>query len=464
MFTSLLQRQLKRYIQPEMITLEWQEFLEAVNRSYEHYERDHQLGKQSLEISTIEMRELAHEISDREARLMGILEAASDGILIYNDENKVVICNRSFLKFFGMNEKEEEFIGKDISLFNTEPVHISEILWNEDHLHELQIHRSDGTILPIELSRSEISLRDRKYIICVVRDITIRLQHQLALHREIALQRQLVKAAREAGMMQVATNVLHNVGNLLNSINIGLKKVEEGLALSEMRNLEKMSIMIKENKDRLLHFLTHDSKGKYLLDYIIALNDYWQKESKSSSAEIGDITKKIEMIKSIINIQQTASRSSSMKELILAEQMMKDLLLVFQKDIQFYKIQLDKDFDPKAKIFTDRSKLIQILENILRNAIDALKTQERDRKLSIKIDIEDGNVRFIIQDNGPGIEPGNILKIFNFGFTTKPEGHGFGLHSSSLLANELGGLLHAESEGLGKGATFILTVPISSST
>jgi PAS domain S-box-containing protein len=460
MFTSLLQRQLKRYTNPSMITPAWQDFLAAVNRSYEHYERDHHLGKQSLEISTEELRELAYELTDREARLRFILEAASDGILIFNNENKIVICNHSVITFFELNETEQELIGKDISIFKTTPPFSDITLHKEGNLHVFQILKSDGSSLPIELSISEISLSQKKYKICVLRDITIALQHQLALQREIDLQKQLVTSAREAGMMQVATSVLHNVGNVLNSVNIGLTKLKESLYFSEEGKLTKLASMIKSHKENLTFFLTEDPKGKYLLDYIVTLDEFWKNERKSSDFEIEAISKKIEHIKSIINIQQSSSRMTNMNESINLKLILDNLLLVYQKDLQKYNIALLFDYTPIPNILTDRSKLLQILENLIRNAIDALLTVKTQRNLRIRINLlENGFVQLIVEDSGCGIDSSNLLKIFSFGFTTKMDGHGFGLHSSALFAKEMGGELVAQSDGIGKGARFILTLP-----
>ena len=63
-------------------------------------------------------------------------------------------------------------------------------------------------------------------------------------------------------------------------------------------------------------------------------------------------------------------------------------------------------------------------------------------------------------DNGIGIPADNLTRIFGHGFTTRKEGHGFGLHSGALAAKELGGALTVESDGPGKGATFTLEFPI----
>lgn len=463
MYTSLLQRQLKKYIKTELKTAEWQELLEAINRSYEHYERDRLLSQRSLEVSTGELRELARELSDREARLRKILDKASDGILIFSEENKVIVCNDAVIKLFGLNESAQSLIGKDISLFKTKPFLISEVTPNiSGNLLELKIVRNDDTYLPVEVSISEIEMNEKKYTISVLRDISIHIEHQIVLKKEIELQRQLVDAARGAGMMQVATSVLHNVGNVLNSVNIGLKKLEESFAQSNMHNLPKIASMIGQNRDNLDHFLTKDEKGKYVIDYILKLGEYWQKESESTLSELKYILNKLQHIKNIINTQQAVSHLTSIKENIEINRLIGDFLYLHHKDIQELNIIFEFKPNPIPVMSIERSKFLQILENLIRNSIDALKEKNGMKKIIISTnEVQKGLIEIVVEDNGCGIDPNNLLKIFSFGYTTKAEGHGFGLHGSSLLAKELGGQLTAYSTGLGQGAKFTLTIPYS---
>ena len=99
--------------------------------------------------------------------------------------------------------------------------------------------------------------------------------------------------------------------------------------------------------------------------------------------------------------------------------------------------------------------------NLLHNAKDAvLESSKQDKMITIKTSLDNKNKIIIeISDNGIGVLAKNKDKIFNYGFTTKKSGHGFGLHTSAVTINEMGGAIAVKSEGLEKGTTFTLEIP-----
>ena len=108
----------------------------------------------------------------------------------------------------------------------------------------------------------------------------------------------------------------------------------------------------------------------------------------------------------------------------------------------------------------EKHRALQILVNLIRNAKQSCAASgHRENKLRIQMTAENGHVRIAVSDTGVGISPENLTRIFDHGFTTKKDGHGFGLHNAALTAKELGGALTAQSEGPGHGATFVLELP-----
>ena len=116
---------------------------------------------------------------------------------------------------------------------------------------------------------------------------------------------------------------------------------------------------------------------------------------------------------------------------------------------------------PSARV--DRHKVLQILINLLRNAKHAMDaTVDRTKRLVVRVGLgTSGTVKITVIDNGVGIPAEHLNKIFNHGFTTKKDGHGFGLHSGANAAKEMGGCLTAQSDGPGRGAEFNLELPAS---
>jgi signal transduction histidine kinase len=127
-------------------------------------------------------------------------------------------------------------------------------------------------------------------------------------------------------------------------------------------------------------------------------------------------------------------------------------------------VEVERQFSAVPPIRVDRHKVLQILINLIRNAKYALDDVERiDKKIVISIsDPNERYIQIVVSDNGIGIAPENLTRIFAHGFTTREGGHGFGLHSGAIAARSMGGAITVASAGIGQGATFTLELPIAS--
>lgn len=648
-YLNLLNRQIKRYIpEGENITEPWQQLLDAVNRSYEHYERDHSLAKQSLEISSEELQQLANELANKQARLHAVLGAASDGILVVNQAGQIELANHAAERFIAQDnntstttsnkligknvaniavaipnkESENELLsltlqqifqsgpkeslqelllkqgnsfllpvelslsqvkldtaegvtlgilrdisqrkesekkiavrhtlthqlfeatnleegakyileglcqelGQDVAIFwlaDSEEMHFSptfsccptalpylkellektldmtlpiegypsNVQWKTDfsqmaRANELrQCGLQSGITIPlryekkllglVELFTRSISVRDEEWIKIlsdIAQEIGLFIAHEKTRERELNWQKQLVTAARQAGMMEVANSVLHNVGNALNTVNISAGALQEQFHKSELDNLPKIAKMIEEHKQELAHYITTDPRGQLLPDFLITLGQWWLTESQRFHSEIKLLIDNIQHIKDIIQMQQSMSGLIGLKENISVNNLLDNLINIHSKEFERHKISVKKEFSKFPELYIDRAKLLQILQNLVRNAIDALIAKEigpdganeaEARELIVRTCLYGPRQDLCIevQDNGLGISEANKQKIFSYGFTTKKQGHGFGLHSSALIAKELGGNLSVQSRGIGLGATFTCILPIGS--
>ncbi len=293
-----------------------------------------------------------------------------------------------------------------------------------------------------------------------VSERTQELQNEVAIR--IQLNAELVAAARRAGMADVATNVLHNVGNVLTSINVSASLVEQTFQQSALRDVPKLSQMISAHENDLATFLTNDPKGKKIPEYLQLVTTQWQKEQAAIAKELRSLTKKVQHVKSIIKMQQSLSGQQGIIEQVTISQLINDALAINEEEFERSGIHVSQIFDADISLAIDKVKALQILINLIKNAKAALMSSESGNKqltLQSKL-IGDEKVQISVIDSGLGIDPKNITKIFSHGFTTKKDGHGFGLHSSAISAQEMGGSLKAFSQGLGKGATFILELPL----
>lgn len=275
-----------------------------------------------------------------------------------------------------------------------------------------------------------------------------------------SLNQQLLLTARQAGMAEVAASVLHNVGNVLNSVTVSSATLLERIDKSKLVLLSDLNQLLDEHKDQLDVFIKKDPRGKELPNFIGSLSAYWETEKKELDNELKTLTKNIEHIKNIIASQQDLSRVSEFEQVISIENVLEEAILITGIDNPKYAIQITKNYQKLKPVLVDKVKLLQILVNLFQNAKEAFSSSEKQNKF-IQINLSHNNASFYIKiiDNGIGISKENLTKIFGYGFTTKESGHGFGLHTSAISAKEMGGLLKAASEGPEKGAIFTLELP-----
>ena len=295
-------------------------------------------------------------------------------------------------------------------------------------------------------------------IIHMLNDISNQLG--IFIEREQA-QKRVAVLSRLTGMSEVASSVLHNVGNTLNSINTSIELINTKVNQSSMKNLCSLTTLLQQNKDDITAFFINDPRGQRVPDFISLLSEEWSKEKQYVSNELRLLTRNVEQVKKIIGMQQSLSYTLGATEEVSITELLEDALVLNKIAYEHAEVNIICDFIPVKKINTDRVKLLQIIVNLVKNGIDALlHISGEDRRLSVRLCEKDDSF-FMIQvtDNGVGIPSSNLTRIFSHGFTTKVNGHGFGLHTSALFAQDLGGSLNADSQGIGFGATFTLILP-----
>ncbi|MBX3209978.1 MAG: GHKL domain-containing protein [Labilithrix sp.] len=286
-----------------------------------------------------------------------------------------------------------------------------------------------------------------------------RLERSVVELRE--MQQALVDASRRAGMADVATSVLHNVGNVLNSVNVSASVVANLTRGSKGAGLPKAVALLRSQPDPG-KFLTHDPRGMKLIDYIDGVAGALETERARALDELGALERNIEHIKAIVTMQQSHARGGGVIERLSVRATVEDAIRFNDASFTRHTIRVLRDFDGLGtadEIDLDRHKLFQILMNLLANASQAVKELASERRLTVRARRVEHDLTIEVADNGVGIPAENLTKIFGYGFTTKSDGHGFGLHSSACAAVEMGGRLEARSDGPGRGATFTLAVP-----
>lgn len=279
-----------------------------------------------------------------------------------------------------------------------------------------------------------------------------------------SLNLQQYERARELGMAEISSSVLHNVGNVLNSVNVSVDRITETLTRAQMSGIENIAQLLNEHKDDLGDFISKDAKGIYVLDYITQLAETHHKEKNELSTELKGLKKNIILIRDIISTQQDFSRTIELRKMVSIHELIDEALLI--SGITLIKeIKVIKNYEKIAPYLFDKVKLLQVIVNLTQNAKHALlEAESKDKIMTVSTSLLTPKTLLIeISDTGIGIRSENISRIFNFGFTTKENGHGFGLHTSALAVNHLGGKISVESNGLNQGAKFIIELPLYSS-
>jgi C4-dicarboxylate-specific signal transduction histidine kinase len=262
-----------------------------------------------------------------------------------------------------------------------------------------------------------------------------------------------------AGMAEIATGVLHNVGNVLNSLNVSVSLVGDHVKASRVGSLTKSVELFEKYPGGLPAFLATE-KGKVLPGYLTSVSKKLVEENTQVLGELKSITRNVDHIKAIVQMQQTYARPSGVLEPVRVHELVDDALRMGESSFAKHGIEVVKDYGDGATIVTDRHRVLQILINLISNARHALKDHSTAvQRLVVQVRRTATGVTLAVIDTGVGIPAENLDRIFVHGFTTKQEGHGFGLHASANAARELGGTLTAASAGPGKGATFTLELP-----
>ena len=301
-----------------------------------------------------------------------------------------------------------------------------------------------------ELSTTNIDLK---------REIAERQRAEQEVER---VHKQLVSASHQAGMAEVATGVLHNVGNVLNSVNVSAGLALERIRTSKVVGLARLSQLLDFQGDKVFQFLMEDPRGRSVPSYLKQLSIHVGEEHAEVVEELRYLVSNVDHIKEIVSMQQNYARVSGVVETVALADLIEDSIKIHGRAYARHGIKLERDFEQLAPASVDKHKVLQILVNLIHNskyACDGANLPEKRVTIRLRACGTD-HARIEVADTGVGILPEDLTRIFSQGFTTRKTGHGFGLHSAALAAHELGGSLTVHSDGPGRGATFTLEFPL----
>jgi PAS domain S-box-containing protein len=429
-------------------------------------------ANEALQGEIAERKRVEAALRTAEEQYRSIFENAVEGIFQTTVDGRYLVANPTLARIYGYDSVADlqasvTDIGKRLYVNPNRRAEFQRQIeqGGEIHQFESEIYRKDGSVIWIS-EHARAAYDDAGALLYyegTVEDITERKRSEELLEK---LNKQLIETSRRAGMAEVATGVLHNVGNVLNSVNVSALLITDRLSKSRVSHLAQVSAALRQNAGNLGAFITTDPKGSKLPAFIASLAERLGSEQAEMLREAEGLSKNIAHIKDIVAVQQDYARVSGVVEVLPAASLVEDALEMNGAAFDRHRVEVVREFDSVPPVRVEKHKVLQILINVIRNAKYAVSESRRQDKLITVSIHRNGNncVKIAVSDNGIGIAPEFLTRIFAHGFTTKTDGHGFGLHCAALAAKEMGGSLAAHSEGVGKGATFTLELPIDMSS
>jgi signal transduction histidine kinase len=429
----------------------------------EHGERARALGAM-LDITESFQRQA--ELEALSIRFGIATSAAHAGVWEFRTKNAESWWNDTMYVIYGCSpETFRPTLAAALAMIHPDDLAVAQAAWTEaleesNQLHvQFRIVRPDGNIAHLDslaVVVTDPETQERR-LVGISLDISARVD---AERRERWLQKQLREASHQSGMAEVATGVLHNVGNVLNSLGVAASTAQARLKAFQVDRVGQVAAMLELNRDNLATFLSSDDRGKRLPNYLTALGARIVSDADAVQQEFAAISGHVQYLRHIVQAQQSFARVGGAQDEVDVREVVETALTLKGQELKG--AQITRDIGELPPVQTDRYKLLQIIVNFIANACDAMAANRSSvARIAIRVHAEHGQLQIAVEDSGIGIAPELLPRVWEFGFTTKTHGHGFGLHSAAVAAQQLGGTVAAQSDGVGLGARFSVTIPIN---
>src|SRR5512133_74622 len=271
-----------------------------------------------------------------------------------------------------------------------------------------------------------------------------------------ATQKELVEKAHLAGMADIASGTLHNVGNLLNSVKASLETMNGIIANAPDNDFKKANKILRDEMETSSALIDQNSRLGKLFRYYLLLEESFCESRNGLDENIKRLSEMVNAIGDVIAAQQNYAGAGGFSEKVTMSEIVEDALIMQSGSIKRHGISIIRDYHDMPQVTVQKIKLMHVYINLIKNAKDAMLENPPDKRLlTISIQEDNNDILVSFTDVGCGIEPQNLNKILSPNFTTKKGGHGLGLHSSANFLKEMNGKIWAESNGIGTGAKFI---------
>jgi PAS domain S-box-containing protein len=415
-------------------------------------------GFMAIQDDITDRRERRAELEVIHKRFSTATHKARVGVFERSADNKKIWWNDMLYEIYGQDPEtfQPTFDSINAVLHPQDRVHFVQPACLDASMGRFRIIRPDGKMRHLErITGARCSLNEN--LVGIILDVTDRVE---AEDRERLLQQQLRSASHEAGMAEIATGVLHNVGNILNSLGIANSTLRNCLKDQRADRLETAAALLREQRSELAAFLTDDPRGKNLPEYLCALSAQIVESAKTMRTEMDTVEDLLQHLRNVVSAQQSIAQLRAATEPVKLQELIETALALDSPEST--RLKVSRSYENLPAVVTDRHKLLQILINLIKNARDAVWAADvAPGHISVRLYRDGRHAAICVEDNGVGMSADTLSRLWKFGFTTKPNGHGFGLHNSANSAKEIGATLVVQSAGPNQGARFELRLPLN---
>ena len=418
---------------------------------------------QGLKAKEAELELARGELASSKFFVENILRSMADSLFVITMDMSIGSVNPSLLRLLGY--QEEELLGESPGRIFGEAFAqgaIMEALMMQGSVRgvESSFLSKEGQEIPISVSGSLIQDEQGQFqgMVCVAQDITDRKRME---EEKRQLHEELLDTSRQLGMAEVASGVLHNVGNVLNSVNVSVGVIVDLVKRTLVGDVERISQLLDKHQDNLGAFVETHPKGKQIPGYLRRLSGQLLDEKRQMLEELGRLKDNVGRAQQCVAAQQNLAKATHITDPFWLSELVEEAVVINEDLLHKNEIQVVKEFDELPQVVFDRHQILQVVVSLVRNACQAMKAVPV-RRLSLRVKQIPGppdSVRLEVQDSGVGIPPEDLTRIFGQGYSTNGDRRGTSLHEGALVAKNLGGALTALSDGLGHGAMLTLDLP-----
>jgi signal transduction histidine kinase len=273
-------------------------------------------------------------------------------------------------------------------------------------------------------------------------------------HRENAITDLVNEKAVLQGKFEIASNILHDIGNAIVGVGSYINRIRRSVDQANPANLQKLYEFLVAQQAQL-NSAIGEAKADALVKMLAGIND----GQKLLLAEISKSVKEqhniVTHIQDILTIQRQyiAGNETHEKNPINLRSIITDCMSMVYASIEKRAIMISMNVpDVLPVIKGDRTRLMQVILNIIKNSIEAIDVTASEKSIALNLGVQGDKLIFQIKDNGHGFDAETGKQLFERGFTTKASGSGLGLHSCRSIIENHDGTIEITSEGFGKGA------------